>query len=198
MGHVTTMMGLCDELLHLTRSYLDYAEVVRGSRSPSLGTFSIGAVVREIDRQFAPLARSKGQAWSAVALDPDAQIVTDASRCQQVFGNLVSNALKYTPRGGTIAVAAGSEGDEWSLTVKDDGPGVPADALERIFEPFFRLPRDEHSKVEGTGLGLAICRELAAQLGGRVIVASEVERGTTMKVVLPKQPTLPRAASPAG
>jgi signal transduction histidine kinase len=198
MGHVTTMVGLCDELLHLTRSYLDYAEVVRGARTPKLGTFSIGAIVRELDRQFGPMARGQGQVWQAVAVDPDAMVVTDASRCQQVFGNLVSNAVKYTPAGGTVRVSAQTEGDSWSLTVVDDGPGVPAESRERIFEPFFRLPRDEHSKVEGNGLGLSISRELAAQLQGRIVVDSEVGRGTSMKVVFPRQPKPPVNASSPG
>lgn len=188
MTHVTTMMGLCDELLLLTRGYLDYAELARGSRRPKLGTFSIGAIVRELDRQFGALARSRGQTWRAVALQPDAAVVTDASRCQQVFGNLVSNAIKYTPPGGTVAVSAQVEGDSWRLTVDDDGPGLPADAHSQIFEPFFRLPRDEHSKVEGAGLGLSICRELAAQLHGRIVVESEEGRGTSMSVVFPNQP----------
>ncbi len=188
MTHVRTMMGLCDELLLLTRGYLDYAELARGSRTPTLGTFSIGAIVRELDRQFGALARSRGQSWRAVALEPDATVVTDASRCQQVFGNLVSNAIKYTPPGGTVAVSARVEGDSWRLTVDDDGPGVPADARDQIFEPFFRLTRDEHSKVEGAGLGLSICRELAAQLHGRIVVESEEGRGTSMTVVLPRNP----------
>lgn len=196
MSHVTTMMGLCDELLLLTRGYLDYAELARGSRTPKLGTFSIGAIVRELDRQYGALARSRGQAWRAVAPEPDAVVVTDASRCQQVFGNLISNAIKYTPPGGTVAVSAQVGEDSWRLTVHDDGPGVPADARDRIFEPFFRLPRDEHSKVEGTGLGLSICRELAAQLNGRIIVESEEGHGTSMTVVFPKPP--PTAAPSPG
>jgi signal transduction histidine kinase len=192
MGHVTTMIELCDELLHLTRSYLDYAEVVRGARTPVLGTFSIGAIVGEIDRQFGPIARGHGHSWKAVAVDPDARIVTDASRCQQIFGNLVANAIKYTPAGGAIAVTARVEGDSWNLTVDDDGPGVPADSLDRIFEPFFRLPRDEQAKIEGHGLGLSICRELAAQLHGRIVARSVVGRGTSMSVVLPGRPHDPK------
>jgi signal transduction histidine kinase len=190
MGHVTTMMGLCDELLHLTRGYLDYAEVVRRSRPPKLGTLSIGAVVRELDRQFGPLARSRDQTWRAVVAEPDATVVTDASLCQQIFGNLVSNAIKYTPPGGTVGVSARTDGASWGLTVDDDGPGVPVEDRERIFEPFYRLPRDEQSKIEGTGLGLAICRELVAQLQGRITVRSEVGRGTSMKVVFPTRPPL--------
>lgn len=195
MGHVTTMMGLCDELLTLTRSYLDYAEVVRGARTPNLGTFSIGAIVGELDRQFGPVARSRGLGWKAVAVDPDAKVVTDASRCQQVFGNLVSNAIKYTPPGGTVAVSARADRDSWTLIVADDGPGVPAEAHERIFEPFFRLPRDEHSKIEGNGLGLSICRELTAQLHGGIVVQSEAGQGTSMTVVFPTQPPTPTNAS---
>ena len=94
-------------------------------------------------------------------------VVTDASRCQQIFGNLVSNALKYTPVGGRVRVTGRAEADSWSVIVSDSGPGIPAESLDRVFEPFFRLSRDEHSVIEGSGLGLAICRELVDATPGR-------------------------------
>jgi signal transduction histidine kinase len=78
-GHVGTMRTLCDDLLRLTRSYLDYAEVIRGTRAPNLGTFSIRALVHEIDRTFGASARDKGLDWSAEAVDGDVLVVTDAS-----------------------------------------------------------------------------------------------------------------------
>ncbi len=108
---------------------------------------------------------------------PESLVVTDASRCQQILGNLVSNALKYTPIGGQVRVSGKAEADSWSVTVSDSGPGIPPDAIEMVFEPFFRLARDEHSGVEGNGLGLAICRELVTQLQGTITLHLGGRRG---------------------
>ncbi|MDR3637575.1 MAG: HAMP domain-containing sensor histidine kinase [Isosphaeraceae bacterium] len=184
-GHVQTMVGLCDELLRLTRSYLDYAGLVQGARPLCYGTFTIGALIREIDREFAPHAAARGVDWVCSLEGPDATVTTDASRCQQVFGNLVANALKYTPEGGRIRCQGRREGAHWSVAVSDSGPGIPEESLEKVFEPFFRLPREERTGVEGNGLGLAICREMVGQMGGEIHLDSTVGRGTRAVVRLP-------------
>jgi signal transduction histidine kinase len=184
-GHLLTMVSLCDDLLRLTRSYLDYAGIVQGSRPLCLGSFTIGALIDEIDRQFAPTASARRIKWESHANPPDFFVITDASRCQQVFGNLASNALKYTPVGGQVRVAGQVDSDSWSVIISDSGPGIPTEALDRVFEPFFRLARDEHSAIEGSGLGLAICRELVAQLRGEIALKSVVGHGTSMVVRFP-------------
>ncbi|MDG3005255.1 sensor histidine kinase [Paludisphaera mucosa] len=194
-GHVATMRSLCDDLLRLTRSYLDYAEVIRGGRSPSLGTFSIRALVYEIDRSFGAAARAKGLDWRAEAVDGDVLVATDATRCQQIFAALVSNAIKFTPAGGRVHVEGKADADSWSLIVSDDGPGVPADQQGRIFEPFYRLNRDEHSSAEGNGLGLSIGLELANQLHGRILLDSDEGRGAVVRVVFPRTPPAPNSAA---
>jgi signal transduction histidine kinase len=184
-GHLSTMVTLCDDLLRLTRSYLDYAGIVQGSRPLCLGSFTIGALIHEIDRQFAAVAGSQQIEWKSHADPPDAVVTTDAARCQQIFGNLVSNALKYTPVGGRVRVTGNVNADSWSVIVSDSGPGIPDEAVDRVFEPFFRLSRDEHSGIEGSGLGLAICRELVTQLGGQIVVRSVVGDGTSITVRFP-------------
>jgi signal transduction histidine kinase len=186
--HLLTMVTLCDDLLRLTRSYLDYAGIVQGSRPLCLGSFTIGALVHEIGRQFAPIAAARRVHWQSQVDSPETSAITDASRCQQIVGNLVSNALKYTPMGGTIRVVGKVEADSWSVTVDDTGPGIPVDALELVFEPFFRLPRDEHSDIVGNGLGLAICRELVAQLDGEIALTSVPGKGTSVTVRFPLAP----------
>jgi len=186
-GHLKAMVGLCDDLLRLTSGYLDYAAIIQGGRPILTGEFSLGALVDEIDRQFAPLASERGIGWNTEVCQPEAVVTTDAMRFQQIVGNLVSNALKYTPSGGLVSVIGRVEDDGWSITVEDNGPGIPEDAIATIFEPFYRLPRDEHSSTEGSGLGLAICRELTAQLGGRIEVESIVGGGVTMQVHFPIQ-----------
>ncbi len=188
-GHLLTMVSLCDDLLRLTRGYLDYAGLVNGSRAASYGSFSLGAILREIDRQFRPSAQAKGLNWEAVAAEPESHVVTDASLCQQIFGNLISNAIKYTPAGGHVRVDCQTGADGWCVAVIDDGPGIPAESLGRVFEPFFRLSRDEHSRIEGNGLGLSICRELIERLHGEIHLDSILGSGTTVKVRFPLKPT---------
>ncbi len=185
-GHLLTMVSLCDDLLRLTRGYLDYAAIVQGSRPLSLGSFTVGALIDEIDRQFAPLASSRRIKWVSHAELPESVIVTDASRCQQIFGNLVSNALKYTPQGGEVRITGKVDADSWSLTVSDSGPGIPTEAVDKVFEPFFRLARDEYSGIEGSGLGLAICRELVIQLQGAIVLDSVDGQGTSISVRFPR------------
>ncbi len=185
-GHLLTMVSLCDDLLRLTRSYLDYAAIVHGSRPVRLGPFTVISLISEIDRQFASVAAARQISMTTCADPPDAVMVTDASRWQQIVGNLVSNALKYTPPGGEVSVVTRAEPDGWLVIVADSGPGIPADSLERVFDPFFRLPRDELSGIDGSGLGLAICRELATQLDGQVSIESIEGEGTTFFLRLPK------------
>jgi signal transduction histidine kinase len=191
-NHMLTMVTLCDDLLKLTRSYLDYAALVQRSRPLCLGRFTVGALVHEISRQFGPTAVARQVRWETSVDDPESSVVTDASQFQQIVGNLVSNALKYTPAGGRVRVEGRVEDDSWSVTIADSGAGIPPDALDMVFEPFFRLARDEHSGVEGNGLGLAICRELVAQLRGEIRLASVVGEGTTATVRFP--PTIEEPA----
>ena len=191
------MVSLCDDLLRLTRGYLDYAGLVNGSRATSLGSFSLGAIIREIDRQFRPAALAKGLSWETASAEPEVQVVTDASLCQQIFGNLVSNAIKYTPPGGNVGVEIQAGAEDWCVTVIDDGPGIPPESLEQVFEPFFRLSRDEHSRVEGNGLGLSICRELIQKMHGDIVLDSTPGAGTTVKVVFPRRPDQATRPAPA-
>src|SRR3954447_4442121 len=82
-GHVQTMVVLCDDLLRLTRSYLDYAGLIQGTRPLCYGAFTLGALVREIDRQFTGAAATRRIVWECALEGPDATVTTDASRCQQ-------------------------------------------------------------------------------------------------------------------
>lgn len=194
-SHLLTMVTLCDDMLQLTRSYLDYAGILQGSRPLCLGTFTVGALLQEISRHFAAAAATRHIRWETSLDSSETPVVTDASRCQQILGNLVSNALKYTPVGGQVRVTGKMTADCWSVTVADSGPGIPPEAHELVFQPFYRLDRDEHSAVEGNGLGLAICRELVAQLGGEINLASVEGQGTSITVVFPREV---RPAVPAG
>jgi len=198
LGHVRTMVGLCDDLLRMTHTYLDYAGLVQGTHPLLFGTFTIGALVNDTGRTFAPAAASRRIAWSCGLDGPDATVTTDATRCQQVFANLAANALKFTPEGGEVRVEARLDGGHWSVTVSDNGPGIPAEHHDHVFQPFYRLTREEHARVGGDGLGLAVCRELVHQLGGEITLDSGAGYGTRVTVEFPVDASEAVSARKAG
>jgi signal transduction histidine kinase len=100
--------------------------------------------------------------------------------------NLVSNAVKYTPTGGSVMVRAWSEDDQIKAEVSDTGIGIPQEALSRIFEEFYRAKNAKAMEMEGTGLGLAIAKDVVEQHGGQISVESVVGEGSTFYVTLPK------------
>ena len=115
----------------------------------------------------------------------------DGDRVQQVIFNLVDNAIKYGRHGGTVRVEtpeyeAGQEMVEVAIT--DDGPGIPAESLDKIFERFFRVDKARSRDAGGTGLGLSIVKHIIQSHGGRVRVESQVDRGTTFFFTLPTRP----------
>jgi signal transduction histidine kinase len=110
---------------------------------------------------------------------------------QQILLNLISNAIKFTPNGGEIRVdcvdcSDDGRGARVQIDVRDTGPGIPADKLERIFEPFVQLDSKHTRAHEGAGLGLAISRDLARAMGGDLTVRSGLGVGTTFSLTLPR------------
>jgi signal transduction histidine kinase len=100
--------------------------------------------------------------------------------------NLVSNAVKYTPADGSVAVKAWSEDDQIKVEISDTGIGIPKEALPRIFDEFYRAKNAKAMEMEGTGLGLAIAKDVVEQHGGRISLESVVGEGSTFYVTLPK------------
>jgi two-component system phosphate regulon sensor histidine kinase PhoR len=112
-----------------------------------------------------------------------AQVLADATRLEQVIVNLLHNAIKFTAEGGTIRLSARSEGETVVFAVQDNGVGIAADDLPRIFERFYKADRARSSG--GTGLGLAIARHLVEAHGGQIWVESVEGRGSTFYFSIP-------------
>jgi signal transduction histidine kinase len=96
------------------------------------------------------------------------QAMAEPDRIQQVLANLLSNARKYSPAGGAIRLSSRATGASVMISVEDSGVGIPREALERVFDTFFRIDDEAHRNIRGTGLGLAICRQIVEAHGGRI------------------------------
>jgi two-component system phosphate regulon sensor histidine kinase PhoR len=125
---------------------------------------------------------------SRVAIDVgrDARAMGDPAAVEQILQNLVDNAIKYGRRGGQVRVSGVRNGARVVVTVSDDGPGIAAEHLPRLFERFYRVDAGRSRERGGTGLGLAIVKHLVESMGGTITVESEVDRGTTFRVDLPR------------
>jgi len=112
----------------------------------------------------------------------------DSERLQQVFFNLADNAIKYGKSGGCVSFGTRDTGEKMEVFVADDGPGIPPDALGRVFERFYRVDRARSRENGGTGLGLAIVKHIVQAHGGEAWVKSEMQKGAIFHFTLPKKP----------
>ncbi|HEX4744449.1 MAG TPA: ATP-binding protein [Candidatus Limnocylindria bacterium] len=122
----------------------------------------------------------------AVEVGPPVRIAADRDHLEQVLNNLIANAVKYSPDGGDITVRVGQDGDAATISVQDAGIGIPAEELDAVFGLFYRSPDRRARDVGGMGLGLYISKEIVDRHGGRIWAESEIGRGTTFQVRLPR------------
>ena len=175
-------------LLAVLENVLDMTRLTAGAVRVHAAPVPVAAVMEEAVLMVRPGATARNQSVTLGEL-PKITLSADPDRLRQVLVNLIGNAVKYTPPSGTIALSASElarDGRRWGLVVvADTGPGIPAERLQAIFEPYFRLPGAETDAPEGLGLGLAISRELVRQMGGDIEVESEPGRGSRFTVRLP-------------
>lgn len=173
-----------DCLIRLTNDLLDYSKLDADPDAAVREAFDPVVVLEGVLRAFRNDAKARGLSLDLDAKSAPRRVWGDAMRVEQVVANLVSNALKCTDEGG-IRVRIGANDGRWTVSVEDDGIGIPADDRTLIFGEFARVNTVEHQARHGTGLGLAICKRLCASMGGAIEVVSEVGHGSTFKVTLP-------------
>jgi PAS domain S-box-containing protein len=178
-------------LLSLVNDVLDVARLSTGVVDLRVADISLADVFADLEALVRPQVDAKALAYEPCRPDPAATVRADGARLVQVLANLVSNSTKFTPAGGRIAVACEVHEDVVEVRVTDTGIGIPADQLDRIFEPFTQVHEGLTRPVEGTGLGLAISRALARGMGGDLTAESVVGEGSVFTL------TLPRAGPPA-
>jgi two-component system phosphate regulon sensor histidine kinase PhoR len=176
--HADRLTNLVDDLLAL--SSLESAGYVL-----RLEEIQASELLSTVEEAFRPRAVEKGLALEVGATAPDLSLKGDRGLLEQVLGNLVDNAIKFTEPGGRVRLGAAAAEGSALLTVADTGSGIPATNLERVFERFFRVDRARSRKLGGTGLGLAIVKHIVLLHGGEVRVRSRVGEGSEFTVVLP-------------
>jgi len=176
-------------LTRLVNQLLDTSRLEAGGMRVELERADLRAVLHQTARSFEPQARQKRIDFE-LDVDPSTPtgIPLDAARFrEQLLGNLLSNALKFTPEGGDIHLRSRGEGGAALIEVSDSGVGIPPEKLPHIFDKYYQVGPDARSK--GAGLGLSIAREIAEAHGGHIDVESAPGEGTTFRIVLPlRQP----------
>jgi two-component system phosphate regulon sensor histidine kinase PhoR len=176
---VTKLTLLLDDISELSR-------IETGALRLEFVEIELDSFLESLRQDFGPTARVRALKL-VIEAAPDlagARFRSDATRLQQMLDNLLGNALKFSPEGTEVALKVVEEGPWLRWDISDQGPGIATGDLRRIFERFYRSPAVRG--VPGTGLGLAIVKHLAWQMGGEVSVASELGRGSTFTLRLPR------------
>lgn len=187
MERLKPLLGSAREALdRLSRLSGDLVEASRGGAPTlTLQKLQLDAVLDQACRWAHPAAASKGVElkWTT---PEEISLIGNSDALLSIFGNLLSNAVRYTPAGGRVTVRCGSTGDSAWVEVADTGIGMSPEVRGRVFEKFYRGPDARSLEAQGLGLGLALVQQFVDVHGGEVEVESEPGRGSTFRVVLPR------------
>jgi signal transduction histidine kinase len=185
VGYVHKMLDSSDVLLGLVEEILDVSRMQAGRFTLDRQAVQVSALVKEVLAERGTAALQKGLSLiNEVPADLPA-VDADPRRARQVLSNLLTNAVKYTPEGGTVSIKAQVEGDTLRVAVSDTGIGISESQRLRIFEAFTQVDMSNTRKAGGVGLGLFIVKGLVEAHGGEIGVESELGRGSTFWFTLP-------------
>ncbi len=176
-------------LLSLINDVLNFAKLEAGRLEIESAEVPVSRLLEAVEPLIAPQVSAKELVFRCEACAPGLAALGDPERIQQILINLLTNAVKFTPRGGRITVAAQADGDRVHVRVSDTGRGIPADKLEVIFDPFVQVDRRgglAEGSQQGVGLGLAISRELARAMSGELTARSTPGEASTFTLTLPR------------
>ncbi len=177
------MLEEVDRMTRLVNDLLDLSALEAGVVRLRREELQARELLEAVARRYQQAASRRG--LRVVVRPGEARLEGDRDRLEQALGNLVDNAVKYTPPGGRVELSVEVGGAEIQLVVEDTGPGVPPEHLPRIFERFYRADASRSREEGGTGLGLAIAKHIALAHGGRVEASNRPQGGARFAVVLP-------------
>jgi protein-histidine pros-kinase len=172
-------------LLQLVNDVLDISKVEAGRMDLAYELTPIASIVDVVRSVIQAVAAKKGINLEVGVPPSLPDVMVDPGRIKQVLYNLISNAIKFTPRGGVVRLTVRTDAQHLVVMVSDTGVGIAREDLPRLFREFEQLPQPGGVRPEGTGLGLALTKRLVELHGGRVEVQSELGKGSTFSVYLP-------------
>lgn len=179
-----TIQRNSERLQFLIEDLLTISELESGRIKMNLQTVQLRSIVEKVLEDFRTQARTRKTVMRNEV--PELTARADADRLQQVLGNLVGNAIKYGREEGNIRITGQAvNGGAIELSVQDDGPGIPTESLERVFERFYRVDKARSREQGGTGLGLSIVKHIVQSHGGKVWAKSELGKGSSFCFTLP-------------
>ena len=170
-----------DRMIALVEDLLDLARLDSGKLELRFDTVDLSALVRDAVSSQASRAARLGIRLDAIAPNSTVAIAGDRDKLMQVVINLLDNAMRNTPQGGSVTARAAAAGDGIAIEVEDTGTGIPSDALGHVFERFYVVDRSRAKSKGGTGLGLAIVKHIVEAHGGSVEARSELGRGSLFR-----------------
>ena len=174
-----------DLLLGRINDMLNFVKIDSGTLTYAQRPVHLHEALASLDAMIQPQLTERGLTYQYVPADPMLAVRTDPEKLEQILLNLLSNAMKFTPRGGRITLDSARYGSRVEISVSDTGVGIPPDRLAAIFEPFVQLNSSLTREQDGTGLGLAISRDLARAMDGEVTAKSSPGTGSTFTLILP-------------
>lgn len=181
---VRSVLKASEHLLRLINEILDLSKIEAGHMKVVLEAVRIRDVIRDVEATAEPLLRAKSLSWTVYGIEEDVTVRADRDRLRQMLLNLVSNAIKFTEKGG-LTLRIEKDETKGIIEVEDTGIGIPEGEVERVFEEFHQVDGASNRRHGGTGLGLAIVRKFAELMNGRVSCRSAVEVGSVFRMELP-------------
>jgi len=174
-----------DRMTRLVKDLLQLSRLDNQQMQMKMSMFKFEELIKSTVEKIQIEAQNKQQLLECFTIGEIPEIIADRDRIEQVAVNIISNAIKYTPEGGTITVYIGRMFNDVYIKVVDNGIGIPPQDLPRIFERFYRVDKARSREMGGTGLGLSIAKEIVEVHGGSVAINSEKDLGTEVVVKLP-------------
>jgi len=185
--HLEVIFRHATDLNHLMENLLNLSKIESGKEELLSDGISLRPFVDRLLERFSVQAKVKGLSIHNEIPEAAPSLCADPTKLNQILSNLIDNAIKYTPEQGKIWIRApSSKPPEYTIEVADNGPGIPKEDQQRIFERFYRVDRARSRDTGGAGLGLAIVKHLVELHGGRIAVESEPGRGTRFIFSLPQ------------
>jgi len=193
---IDSLVEEVDRLTIMVGELRELSLLEAGQASPKWAELDIQLLLQQVVRKMMPLAEEKGLRLQHTTAGVSLPLTADPAMVYQMVYNLLMNAIRYTPDGGSITVSAAPEGNLVKLQVTDTGIGIATEEQDHIFDYFYRVDQSRAKQSGGTGLGLALVKQMAIAHGGEVGVDSAVGRGSTFTLKLPLYPHQKRIVSP--